>query len=133
MAGASELGSLGQLPFRCSADQVRTFRDLTRTLSARWAEHAVIGQKPMLEFIGPGLATASLTLFFDVSLGIKPEEGLQRLQRMLENKLYKTLIVGGEELGRYVIENISETRKHHTGQGVCLSAEATVQLKEWGG
>lgn len=127
------LGSLGELPFTCSYDKVRTFSDLTRELSARWTEHEVIGQKPLLEYIGPGLMTASLKMRFDVSLGIAPEEGLDRLKRMMENKQYKTLIIGGETLGRFVIESISEERKFHAGDGLCLVAEATVSMKEWAG
>ena len=129
----ASLGSLGELPFTCSYDKVRTFSDLTRALSARWTEHGVIGQKPLLEYIGPGLMTASLKMRFDVSLGIAPEEGLDRLKRMMENKQYKTLIIGGETLGRFVIESISEARKAHAGDGMCLVAEATVTLKEWAG
>lgn len=128
-----QVGSLGELPFICSQDKVRTFRDLTRDLGARWAKHEVIGKKPVLEYVGPELMSASLTIRFDLSLGISPEEGLDRLKRMLENKLYKTLIVGDETLGRFVIESISEERKFHAGDGLCLVAEATINLTEWAG
>ena len=127
------LGSLGELPFVCSQDKVRTFNDLSRDLEARWAQHDVIGKKPVLEYVGPGLMSASLKIRFDVSLGIAPEEGLDRLKRMMENKLYKTLVIGDEILGRYVIESISEERKFHAGDGLCLVAEATINLKEWAG
>lgn len=127
------LGSLGELPFVCSQDKVRTFNELSRDLEARWAQHDVIGKKPVLEYVGPGLMSASLKIRFDVSLGIAPEEGLDRLKRMMENKLYKTLVIGDEILGRYVIESISEERKFHAGDGLCLVAEATINLKEWAG
>lgn len=128
-----QVGSLGELPFICSQDKVRTFKDLTRDLGARWAKHEVIGKKPVLEYVGPELMSASLTIRFDLSLGISPEEGLDRLKRMLENKLYKTLIVGEETLGRFVIESISEERKFHAGDGLCIVAEATINLTEWAG
>lgn len=128
-----QVGSLGELPFVCSEDKVRTFKDLTRDLGARWAKHEVIGKKPVLEYVGPELMSASLTIRFDLSLGISPEEGLDRLKRMLENKLYKTLIVGEETLGRFVIESISEARKFHARDGLCIVAEATINLTEWAG
>lgn len=128
-----QVGSLGELPFVCSEDMVRTFKDLTRDLGARWAKHEVIGKKPVLEYVGPELMSASLTIRFDLSLGISPEEGLDRLRRMLENKLYKTLIVGEETLGRFVIESISEDRKFHARDGLCIVAEATINLTEWAG
>lgn len=129
----AKIGSLGELPFVCSEDKVRTFSELTRDLAVRWARHDVIGKKPILEFVGPDLMSASLRIRFDVSLGVSPEEGLDRLKRMMENKQYKTLVVGSETLGRFVIESISEERKYHAGNGTCLVAEATINLMEWAG
>lgn len=131
MAMRSVLGVLGELPFICSFDKVRTFTDLSRSHATRWAQHDVIGKKPVLEYVGEDLATVSLSIRFDANLGMSPLKGLERLKRMRENKQYKTLIIGGEILGRYVIESISEERKHHTGKGSCLVAEAQISLKEW--
>lgn len=128
----SVIGSLGQLPFVCSRSKVLTFTDLSRDNAARWAKHEVIGKKPVLEYIGPDLSTASLTIRFDSTLGVPPIVGLNRLKRMLENREYKTLIIGGEYLGRYVIESIGEVRKFHTGAGVCQVAIATINLTEYG-
>lgn len=127
------IGTLGQLPFVCALDKVLTFKDLNRTLTTRWARHDIIGRKPMLEFVGQDLHTASLTIRFDVSLGVPPAVGLLRLKKMIENKQYKTLIIGGEYLGRFVIDNISEERKYHNNFGSCIIAEATISLIEWAG
>lgn len=125
------IGILGQLPFVCSSDKVLTFTELTRDNEARWARHEVIGKKPILEFVGEGLSSVSLTIRFDISLGIPPMVGLERLKRMLENRQYKTLIIGGEYLGRYVIEGVSEVRKFHNGRGICQVATANIKLTEW--
>ena len=125
------IGSLGQLPFVCSQKKVLTFTELSKENSVRWAQHDVIGKKPVLEYIGPDLATISITIRFDTSLGVPPILGLNRLLRMLENKKYKTLIIGGEYLGKYVIDSVSEVRKWHNGRGVCQVAIATVQLREF--
>lgn len=127
----SAIGSLGQLPFVCSDSKVFTFSDLTRDTKTRWAKHDIIGKKPVLEFIGHDLSSVSLKIRLDISLGVPPKKGLDRLNRMRENRLYKTLIIGGEYLGRYVIESIGEVRKFHTGNGVCQVAEATLTLTEW--
>lgn len=128
----SLIGSIGQLPFVCSSEKVLTFNNLTKEKSVRWAQHDVLGKKPVLEFVGYDLSSVSFSIRLDVSLGVLPEKGLQRLEKMMENRQYKTLIIGNEYLGRYIIENISETRKYHNGNGVCLVAEATLKLKEWG-
>lgn len=127
------IGSLGQLPFTCSFEKVQTFKDLQRSLSARWATHEVIGKKPQVEWVGPGLATVSLQIRFDMALRSPPEKGLERLRKMLENKQYKTLVIGDEYLGKYVIESIDEERLYHDGRGRCIVATATVNLMEWGG
>lgn len=127
------IGSLGELPFICSRKKVLTFSDLSIEHAARWAKHDVLTEKPMLEYIGPDLTKISLSIRFDISLGVPPLVGLKRLKKMLDNRKYKTLIIGGEHLGRYVIESISEVRKFHTGKGVCTVATATVSLMEWAG
>lgn len=127
------VGLLGQLPFVCSRDFVLTFNNLSREHSVRWAKHDVINKKPVLEFVGEELSKVSMTIRIDKSLGVPPTVGLDRLHRMLENKQYKTLIIGGEYLGRYVIESISETRKFHDGAGVCVIAEASISLIEYSG
>lgn len=126
------IGSLGQLPFVCSQKKVLTFSELSKESSVRWAKHDVIGKKPVLEYIGPDLATISLTIRFDSFLGMPPIVGLNRLKRMMENKQYKTFIVGGEYIGRFMITNISEVRKVHSGAGVCQVAIATIELTEYG-
>lgn len=125
------IGTLGELPFVCSNKKVLTFSDLTRAHETRWATHEVIGKTPVLEYVGEGLAKVSLSIRFDAALGILPKDGLDRLKRMRENKQFKTLIIGGEYLGRYMIENITEERKYHNGKGVCQIATATINLVEW--
>ena len=126
------IGTLGQLPFVCSDKKIWTFDSLSRTNNARWARHDVIGKKPVMEFVGEDLSTVSLTIKFIAPLTPPPKEGLDRLKRMLDNHLYKTLVIGGEILGRYVIESVEEERKYHDGKGVCLSATAKISLTEWG-
>lgn len=126
------IGSLGQLPFVCSRKKVLTFTDLSRDNAVRWAKHDVIGRKPVLEYIGEDTSTISLTIRLDIALGAPPLIYLNRLYRMMKNGEYKTFIVGGEYIGRYVIKNISEVRKFHTGAGICQVALATLELEEYG-
>lgn len=127
------IGALGSLPFVCAYGKVLTFNDLSRDLSVRWARHDVIGKKPVLEWVGEDLMTVTIKIRFDTSLGVPPLIGLDHLKRMINNREVKTLVIGGEYFGRFVIESISEDRKFHTGAGVCTVAEATVNLIEWAG
>lgn len=127
------IGTFGNLPFVCSAVFVLTFNGLRRELSVRWAQHDVIGSKPVLEYIGPDLASISMSIRFDSTLGLAPVMGLKKLKGMLEDGTARALVIGGEYFGRFVMENISEERRHHTGFGVCQVAEAKISLKECGG
>ena len=126
------IGTFGTLPFACSSAFVLTFSGLSRELSVRWAQHDVIGGKPVLEYIGPDLASISMSIRFDSTLGLAPLLGLKKLQGMLEDGTARALIIGGEYLGRFVLERIREERRHHTGLGVCQVAEAKISLKECG-
>ncbi len=125
------IGVLGVLPFICSEGFVLTFNGLSRDLSTRWAQHDVIGSKPVLEWIGDDLASVNLSIRFDMSLGAPPMAGLFTLKTMMESREAHMLVIGGEFLGRFVIESISEERKFHTGAGICVVAEASITLKEF--
>lgn len=133
MVAIGSIGTLGQLPFQTAYGSVLTFNDLSRDNSVRWAKHDVIGKKPVLEYVGEELSKISMTIRFDSAIGIPPLDGLDRLNRMMLNKKYKTLIIGGEYLGRYVIESVGETRRFHDGNGVCIVATASISLTEWSG
>ena len=127
------IGTFGNLPFVCSSVFVLTFNGLRRELSVRWAQHDVIGAKPELEYIGPDLASISMSIRFDSTLGLAPVMGLKKLKSMLEDGTARALVIGGEYFGRFVMESVSEERRHHTGFGVCQVAEAKISLKECGG
>ncbi|WP_294446295.1 phage tail protein [uncultured Mailhella sp.] len=127
------IGTFGTLPFVCSSAFVLTFDGLSRELSVRWAQHDVIGAKPVMEYIGPDLASISMTIRFDSTLGLAPLLGLKKLKGMLEDGTARALIIGGEYFGRFIMESVSEERRHHTGFGVCQVAEAKISLKECGG
>lgn len=125
------IGCYGSFNFVCSEDQVRTFRDFSLERKNRWAQHDRIGGKPVLEWIGEDLATASLTIKCDVSLGVPPKKWLAKLHRMTSNGWHKKLIIGTEYFGQFVMEGVSNTYKYFDGHGNCISAEATLSLKEW--
>ena len=125
------LGRYGTLKFVCSSNTVRTFSGLSRSRDIRYAQHDVIGKMPMLEFVGYGLFKAQFTMRFDLSLGVSPIASLTRLHAMMDNRMYKWLEIGGEFMGRYVIEGIEETHKHYAGDGTLIVAEVTVNLIEW--
>lgn len=128
--GFSLTGLFGKVPFVSSSAVVYTFKDLSVSRSARWATHEIIGKKPKLEYIGPGLTEVSFNIQLNSSLGTPPLVALIMLKKMLEKKQPERLLIGSDYLGKFVIESIGEERKYHNNFGICVSAEVSITLKE---
>lgn len=128
--GFSAVGLFGKLPFLCSSAVTFTFKDLSVSRSTRWATHEIIGKKPVLEYIGPGLTEVSFNIQLNSMLGTPPLAALIQLKEMLEKKQSERLLIGPDYLGKFVIESIGEERKYHSNLGVCVSAEVSITLKE---
>jgi phage protein U len=127
------IGMFGALPFYCSQEYILTFKDMARSSKMRFAKHDVIGKKPVLEKIGEDLRTVSFSMRLDSSLLRMPVAAAILLYtKLLEQGEAQTLIIGGEIMGKYVIESIEENRKFFTGLGVCIGAELTFSLMEAG-
>lgn len=125
------LGRFGSLKFICSDKKVQTFSGLSRSHDIRYAQHDLIGKMPMLEFVGYGLYKTNFSMRFDMSLGVPPLACLEKLQRMMENRKYKWLVVGEKFFGRYIIKSIEEDFKAFAGDGTLIVAEVKLNLIEW--
>ena len=55
--GASVMMHLGSFEFGIST---AAYQELTRNISHRWAESELFGQRPSLQYLGPGAETISL-------------------------------------------------------------------------
>ena len=95
------IGALGDMVFKVSAQNINTFRELTRSSSGRWAYHEIHMQKPKSEFLGPNLDTISFTMEFDVCLGRNPRYDMEKLMIMTRHGEAFPLVIGGDALGYY--------------------------------
>lgn len=123
------VGLLGPMPFFCSDTKVFTIRGVSRERASRFAEHAVIGSKPVLEYVGEDSDRVTFSIRFDSNLGIPPDIGLPMLAKLREGHKAWPLLIGPHYFGDYVIEYVSETHKYHNANGICLIAEATIDLR----
>ena len=130
MAGVT--GLFANIPFVTSSAVCLTFKDLKVERSTRWATHEVIGKKPVVEYVGPGLASVSFTIQLNSLLGMPPIAVLKGLQMLMEKKEAQRLLIGPDYLGKFVIESVSEDRKEHTNLGIPVSGSVTITLKEVG-
>ena len=123
------LGLFGDVFFTCSSSQVKTFKDLQVQRSARFAKHDLIGQKPVLEKIGPDLPTVTFTIQLRSQFNSSPVIYMPILRRMIDDCEAYKLILGPDYFGKYVIEGLSEDRKYHNRYGACIAADISLSLR----
>ena len=125
------LGSFGPLVFEVSDERVRTPARLERRLSARFAEHEVVGDKARLERTGCNLSEVTLRMKFTVEMGLDPAEELSRLEVLLSEGSVHPLLLEKRNLGRFTLAEIREVITRTDGKGRILATEVEVKLKEY--
>jgi len=127
------VGLLGNVRFRVSDDKVLTFRNLKREISATWNKMERIGKKPMVEYGGPNLQTASLEIVLDASLGVKPQRLLATLERMAESSETCDFVLGRRIIGKnkWVITKCSQAYDIILRNGGIYKATVSLTLQEY--
>lgn len=127
------IGSFGVIVFEVSTDKIQTYDEFQRTNSPRWQEHSIIGQKPILEFEGPGVDTISFTVVLRADLGINPEEQLVKLRKFARWGQKALFIRGNQPISTnyWVIDNLIEKHRNIDKSGNVLTIEVDLNLKEY--
>lgn len=130
----SQIGNLGSLiTFEVSGNKVLTFDKMQRTVKGRWAQHEVIGGKPVSEYLGPGQQQITLPIFVTAMHGVKPRKTIEELEKAVESGMPLTFVIGGRKVGsnQWIIESASETWGEIIADGRLLSAHLTLTLSEY--
>lgn len=128
------VGNFGsKITFETSDRKILTFSGLTQKVSGKYAKHSVIGQKDRPEFTGPGSRAISFKIMLDVSLGIKPQEIMDRIEEAVENGDVEYLVIGGRPFGRnkYYILSASEAFDVVMSHGEIARATLTINMEEY--
>lgn len=127
------IGSFGEIVFEVSDKKIQTYDDFQRTNSPRWQEHAIIGQKPILEFEGPGVDTISFTVVLRAELGVNPEEQLVKLRKFARWGKKALFIRGNQPISTnyWVIDSLVEKHRNIDKLGNVLTIEVDLNLKEY--
>lgn len=126
-----DVGSFGETTFKVSSREVRTLRDFRRNTKSRFAQHNLLMQKPALEFIGQDLTQITFKIQLVKALGVDVEYEADKLRWYCEKGGDHALIIGGEVIGRFVVEQVSETAQIVNGHGDILVEELELSLKEY--
>lgn len=127
------VGTLGSVEFTVSENKIRTFRDLSFTHSASYAEHKILGRKTLLEFTGINASSCSMKILLDAQFGVNPAEELQTLYEAMNKHEAIAFTLGGQVMGAglWVIENLNETHSIIGAGGALMQAEVNLSLKEY--
>lgn len=127
------VGFLGGTPFITSRPYIYTFDDYTRGSAGRWTKHEIVGQKPLLEFLGPDIEEIGFKMKLRADQGISPRVELEKLRQYRDQGKVVTLVLGGRVVGRtkWVIESISEAVNFWSKSGQIYSVDIDVKLKEY--
>lgn len=126
-------GSLGELVFEVSSEQLLLLRTFSVSLDARYEDHVVQGWLPQPEFLGPNLATHNLSILLRRDfLGHSPVEEIRLAQAMLVNGQVERLVVGGVGYGKVTIRKMDYTWNHLIkGRKGPYSVSMNLELKEY--
>lgn len=130
----AQIGSLGDLiVFEVSGSKVLTFDGLKRTVKGRWTTHAVIGGKPVPEYLGADRQSITLSVFVSTAHGVTPRKIIECMERAAEEGIPYTFVVGGRKIGgnKWTIESVSETWGEMIEDGRLLSAHLDLTLAEY--
>ncbi|MGH7905011.1 MAG: phage tail protein [Candidatus Binataceae bacterium] len=117
----------GDIPF----EVIGSPEALESARSYDYAEHAVIEDRPHLQWIHDGLETITFELMLHASF-TNPQLQLYALRAAASSHVASALIFGdGEHRGYFVITAISVTARQLDSDGFPLAIRARLELKEW--
>ena len=125
------IGSFGPVVFEVSESKVYTFDEFKRQTQAKFGTHELLGKKPKLEFIAPGLDSISFQIVLNASLGIDIAAELVKLRDIVNNGQYHPLLIGDDSIGNFVIESLSESWRNISNLGRPQVVALDISLKEY--
>ena len=128
------IGTLGRnIIFEVSDDHALTFRNMTREVSGRWADHDVMGGKPKPEFLGAANQTVTLEIILSASLGVRPRTVMEAVEAMVESGTAEYLVIGNKPVGKnpFRLMSSSEAWNKVYSRGELASATLTISLEEY--
>lgn len=127
------IGLFGDVRFRVSDSRTLTIKKLKREIATVWNTMDRIGTKPMVEYGGPKLQTASMEIVLDAGLGVKPRLLLRTLDRMAEGSEAHELVLGKRMVGKnkWVITKCTDAYDVILRNGEIYKATVTLTLLEY--
>ena len=122
--------------FKSSSNfKVMTLDNFQRSAEGRWATHEIIGveNKPLKEFLGPGLEKITFSIFLSVDLGISPEIELGKLRKLRDSGVVCDFVLGSQPVttNSWIITSLSEDHRIKDNKGQTVQAAVNVSMEEY--
>lgn len=124
------LGAFGPIIFEVSDSRILTFKDMRKNKRARFSVINVANGEQRLQYDGKQLSEVTFTLPLHHRF-CSPAKELEKLSKMVDEHAAHVLIVGGRVVGEFVLEGLGENWKTVAPNGLIMSAEGEVTLKEY--
>ena len=130
------VGLYGTIPFMTGSYRTQTFYDMRRTHKASFKAHEIHLQKPVSEYVGPGMVEISFSMNLSTRWGLQPQIMLAQLHRYLGPPAQAAILfIGGRLLGPglslFVITDLDESHKFFSRNGVLFACEVNVKMTEY--
>ena len=127
------VGIIGTIPFLVSSNYIFTFDDFSRSGSGRWSKHEIIGQKPVMEFLGPDVEKISLTISLRKENGADVVGSLKKLRKLRDEGTAVPFILGFRPVSQnyWILESLNESVKFWDKWGGMRSVDVQVSLQEY--
>jgi len=126
-------GSLGDIEFDLHSAPTK----LTGSEGVKYVQHAIIGDKPHVQFTGRGLRSIRLPIAWHTSVMEDIEASFEALRTAMNEQTILPLVIGGNEstdtyfAGNYVIQSLPYEITKYTANGKVMILTATIELLEW--
>ena len=129
------IGTLGDIVFSVSRNQVKTLDDIKWSSSAQYATHNRHLKDVLLEFTGTDADKITFSLYFSVFLGIDPMEEITKLFEAERSGTVMRLVIGPKAYGKnkWVIASKSIDLERFDNKGNLLVAKVSVSLTAYAG
>jgi len=129
------IGTLGDIVFSVSNNQVNTFNGLKWDSSAQYAQHNRHLKDVLLEFTGTDADKISFSMYFSVFLGVDPMAEITKLLNAERDGQVMRLVIGSKGYGKHkwVIESSSKSLERFDNKGNLLIAIVNISLIAYSG
>lgn len=127
--------SFGYQVFRADIRQIYTPNGISLKFGKQFEEQGTTGEKPIIYLKSVDLITIPFTIHLSRRLGVDVKSKISAWQTMAENNIPYAFLIGGEPVSknRFVVESVEASIKEIDKNGVIITADVNVTVKEYAG